>query len=222
MLSPEVQSTLVSTVIDLKQPLEDFLAGAASKTPVPGGGSTAALAGALAASMAEMVLNYSVNKKSLEHYQSELKPALEKVHEWRLALQQLVVDDQVAYQSVASLRKLRRESPEYAAQWDKAVLEAIKVPQAVMNNCVLLLELCDSMVNFVNPHLLSDLAVASDLAMAAGRCAVYNVRSNLPDIGDDASRTRIASGITEALMRASMVIQRISPRIWERVEQETK
>lgn len=209
-------------IVDLKIPMVSFLDAAASKRPVPGGGSAAALTGALAASMAEMVLNYSVNKKGLEHYQSELKPALDKVHFCRLTLQQLVVDDQTAYQSVASLRKLQPDDPERVAKWRDAVIASVKVPQEITATCIELLETCDHIVNFVNPHLLSDLAVAADLAMAAARCAIYNIRANLPDIACDATRTSVESSISDFLLRASKVIQRVSPRIWERVELESK
>lgn len=207
-------------IIDLSTPVVAFLDSAAARQPTPGGGATAALVGALAASMAEMALNYSVNKKGLEHFQSELKPALERAHKARTMLQQLVVEDQLAYEAMSGLQKLPAESPERVAGWSDAVAEAVRVPQAVTATCIALLELCDNMVNFVNPHLLSDLAVAADLAMAGARCAVYNVRINLSLITDEKARTHVEASINEMLMRACKVIQGVSPRIWERVELE--
>ena len=60
---------------DANASLNDFLNAAAAKQPAPGGGSVAALAGALAASMGEMVLNYSVGKKSLVAHEPELRTA---------------------------------------------------------------------------------------------------------------------------------------------------
>lgn len=192
----------------------------AAKQATPGGGAAAALTGALASSMGEMVLNYSVNKKGLEHFQSELKPVLERLHNARMVCQQMVVEDQQAYHEVARLRKLAAEDPERSAKWSEAVLTAIRVPQTTAATCVAVLELCDQVVMFVNPHLLSDLAVAADLAMAAARCAIYSVRINLPDVTDDKTRMHIESSITDLLVRASRVIQRVSPRIWDRVSLE--
>jgi formiminotetrahydrofolate cyclodeaminase len=61
---------------DASLPITVFLDAAAAKQPTPGGGSIAALAGALAASMGEMVLNYSVNKKDLQSHRRELEAAL--------------------------------------------------------------------------------------------------------------------------------------------------
>jgi methenyltetrahydrofolate cyclohydrolase len=208
-------------VYDTTVTLGEFLDAAAAKQSVPGGGATAALTGALAASMAEMVLNYSVNKKGLEHFQSELKPALELAHQARRNLEGLIAADQEAYQRMTSVRKLPPDSPERLAQWPAVVAAAIEVPKSITSNCVDLLELCDNVVNFVNPMLLSDLAVAADLAMAAARCGVYNVRINLPEVPDEAARTQIEGSIAELMMRCSKVIQRVSPRIWDRVELET-
>ena len=61
---------------DEKNTIEEFLNAAAAKQPAPGGGSVTALVGALAASMGEMVINYSIGKKDLEPFIDELRPAL--------------------------------------------------------------------------------------------------------------------------------------------------
>ena len=81
---------------------------------------------------------------------------------------------------------------------------------------VAVLGVCDRVINFVNFHLLSDLAVAADLAMATARCAVYNVRVNLSDIADPHERQTIESTIGQTLSHAAVLIQRVSPRIWAR------
>src|SRR4051812_18812327 len=65
----EVRKNLAETY-DQHHTIESFLAAAAAKQPAPGGGSVAALAGALAASMGEMVINYSLGKKNLAAYES--------------------------------------------------------------------------------------------------------------------------------------------------------
>ena len=63
-------------MFDHNTTIGDFLNAAAAKQPAPGGGSATALAGALAAAMGEMVLNYSVGKKSLAKFEPELKTSL--------------------------------------------------------------------------------------------------------------------------------------------------
>ncbi len=60
-----------------------------------------------------------------------------------------------------------------------------------------------------------------DAVLATGpRCAVYNVRANLPDVKDPADRASIEGTIRGLLTRAAELIQRVAPRIWERHEQE--
>ena len=62
--------------VDGSHSLNDFLTALAAKQPAPGGGSVAALAGALAAAMGEMVLNYSIGKKDLAAHEPTLRAAL--------------------------------------------------------------------------------------------------------------------------------------------------
>lgn len=201
---------------DASTPIKQFLDAAAAKQPTPGGGSVTALAGALAASMGEMVVNYSVDKKDLEPFVGELKPALTEYHRARHLLLQLMVEDQQAYTALTAARKLPETSPKRATELPAALAAAIRAPQAMAATACAVLELCDRIVNFVNPWLLSDLAVCADLSMATVRCAVYNVRVNLADVTDQAERQKMEATMFELLSRAGRLIQQVSPRIWAR------
>ena len=203
-------------MFDQDSTIKQFLDAAAAKQPTPGGGSVAALAGALAASMGEMTVNYSIGKKDLAAFEGELKPALAEYHKARQVLVQLMAEDQAAYAALTAARKLPEGSAERASQLPVALTACIRGPQAIAATAVAVLELCERVVNFVNPWLLSDLAVCADLSMATVRCAVYNVRVNLPDITDAAERQRIEGATFELLSRAGLLIQQVSPRIWAR------
>jgi len=201
---------------DTKTTIADFLNAAASRQPTPGGGSVAALVGALSASMGEMVVNYSLGKKDLQAFASELKPAMEGLHGAREKLQQLLVEDQLVYEAMTKLRKLAPETPDREAKLAEAAIACVRVPQSIAATALSVLEFTDAIVNFVNPRLLSDLAVCADLAMAATRCGIYNVRVNLRDIADPDERRRIESATGLILSRAAGIIQRVAPRIWDR------
>ena len=203
-------------MFDQDSTIKQFLDAAAAQQPTPGGGSVAALAGALAASMGEMTVNYSIGKKDLAAFEGELKPALAEYHKARQVLVQLMAEDQVAYAALTAARKLPEGSAERASQLPAALAACIRGPQAIAATAVAVLELCERVVNFVNPWLLSDLAVCADLSMATVRCAVYNVRVNLPDVTDPAERQRIEGATFELLSRAGLLIQQVSPRIWAR------
>ncbi len=193
-----------------------FLDAAAAKRPTPGGGAVTALAGALAAAMGEMVVNYSVGKKGLEEFQGELQPALRELNTARQLLLRLMAEDQAAYQALAEARRLPEGSPERTKQFPEALRASIAAPQAMAATGVAILGVCERIINFVNYHLLSDLAVAADLAMATTRCAIYSVRVNLPDVPDPGERQEIESTVGQVLIHAAMLIQQVAPRIWSR------
>ena len=204
---------------DSKTPLDQFLAAAAARQPTPGGGSVTAVVGALAASMGEMVLHYSIGKKNQMAIDQELMPILAEMTKARHLLLELMVEDQLAYEAVTKLKKLPADSPERLDQYPVMLAACIRVPEAMAATGVAILELCDRAVNFANYYLLSDLAVSADLAMATTRCAIYNVRVNMKELTEEDDRRRIESSISQMLQRAAELIQRVSPRIWARDSQ---
>lgn len=201
---------------DADTTIRAFLDASAAKQPAPGGGSVTALVGALAASMGEMVVNYSVGKKGLEAHQSELKLVLRELGRARQLLLDLMVEDQVAYEALTAAKKLPEGSAEREQRLPAALLASIRTPQAIGATAAAVLGLCDRLVEKVNYYLLSDLAVSADLAMATVRCAVYNVRVNLADVGNAEERQSYESAIGQVLGHAALLIQSVSPRIWAR------
>jgi formiminotetrahydrofolate cyclodeaminase len=200
---------------DRNTTLQQFLDAAAARQPTPGGGSVTALCGALGASMGEMVINYSIGKKDLIQFEAALRPALATLHRARRLLLELMVEDQSAYTALTAARTLPA-GPEREEQVAAALLASIRTPEAIGATALAILETCGPIIDCVNYHLLSDLAVSADLAMATVRCAVYNVRVNLSDATDPADRQMIEATVDHLLARAISLIQQISPRIWAR------
>jgi formiminotetrahydrofolate cyclodeaminase len=204
---------------DRSTTVEHFLAATAARQPTPGGGSVAALAGALAAAIGEMVINYSIGKKDLLQHQPQLKTAVHELDRARELLLQLMVEDQAAYEALTMIRKLPADSSERTDRLPPAILTCIRVPQSIGAAAVAILELASRMVDVVNPYLLSDLAVSAELAMATVRCAIYNCRANLVDVPDARDRQSIESTMNQLQTRAVGLIQAVIPRIWSRYEQ---
>ena len=195
--------------------IQRFLDATAARQPTPGGGAVTALCGALASAIGEMVINYSLGRKDAAAFDGELRPALQNLHKARGLLLELMVEDQSAYTALSAARKLPA-GPERDAQLAPALLACIRAPEAMGAAAVAVLKTCDQIINFVNFHLLSDLAVCSDLAMATTRCAIYNIRVNLSEVTVPAERQRIESSMGQLLSHAAGLIQKISPRIWAR------
>ena len=195
-----------------------FLDAAAAKQPAPGGGSVAALAGALSAAMGEMVLNYSIGKKNLAAYETELKAALAEFHRARRILLELMIEDQAAYEAMTAVRKLPENSPERNEIFSPPLLACIRVPQAMAVTALALLELSEKLTGKVNRYLLSDLAVCAELAMATVRCGLYNVRINLADVAEQADKESIQRSMTQLLSKATALVGRTIPAIWVAAE----
>ena len=200
---------------DATNTIDEFLTAAAARQPAPGGGSVTALVGALAASMGEMVLNYSVGKKNLAAHEPELRSALAEFTRLRAMMLQLMVEDQLAYDAITALRKLPEDSAERKQKYAATLLACIRVPEAMAAAGVVALELCDRLVEKANVYLLSDLAVCAELAMATVRCGSYNVRINLADAGDVASIDKTLDSI---LARGTELVRQVVRRIWKRIE----
>lgn len=173
--------------------LGDFLDQLAARTPTPGGGAVASVVGALGAALGDMVLAYSIGKKSLAEHEPRLKDAAVRLLRARAVLIELASEDEAAYGLVNELSRLPKDDPRRAGL-PAATLAAAQVPLSCMAACVSVLGLLDELPAITNKHLHSDLAIAAILAEAAARAAAWNVVVNLP-------------GITDAELRASLTEQ---------------
>ena len=203
-------------MLDKTATIEKFLDAAAAKQPTPGGGSVSALAGALAASMGEIVLNYSIGKKGLEAHQEKLKAALAEFARARGMMLELMVEDQAAFDELSGARK-SQDAKRIAA----AVTICVNVPLTMAATALAVIELAESLVGGVNKYLLSDLAVCAELAMATVRSALYNVRVNLPEISDSTQKKRIEQEEARLLNLGVEAMKRVIPAIWDRVKGES-
>jgi formiminotetrahydrofolate cyclodeaminase len=203
---------------DASIPIRDFLDAAAARQSTPGGGSVAALVGALGASMGEMVVNYSVGKEDLAVHEPRLRAAVREFARARAILLRLMEEDQSAYETISALRKLPTDNPDRQSRFPAALLACICVPQAIAATALAILDLSADLVEKVNAYLLSDLAVCAELSMATVRCGTYNVRINLGDITDAAERARLRQEADAMALRAAEIVRRVIPTIWKRAE----
>jgi formiminotetrahydrofolate cyclodeaminase len=206
-----------SRVYDSSLPIIDFLRAAAGKQPTPGGGSVTALVGALAASMGEMVLHYSVGKKDLLEHQPKLEELLKEFERARSLLLQFMVEDQHAYATLTSARKTSQGKGDSDPTFAAALLACIRIPQAIGATAIAILDFAEHATPICNKWLLSDLAVCAELATATARCAAYNVRINLNDLSDAAEKEKLMKETDLLIRHAVERVQRVLPAIWKRV-----
>lgn len=165
-------------MLDAKTTIADFTAAAAAKQPTPGGGAVTALAGALAATMGEMVLQYSVNKKDLVAHAAFNAEILAEFTRARGVLLELMAEDQAVFAELTAAKKSGGDIKTF-------VDACIAVPQAIGTTALIVLDLACRVAPTSNRYLASDLAVCGELATAAVRSAAHNVRANLPEVDAD-------------------------------------
>jgi formiminotetrahydrofolate cyclodeaminase len=176
----------MTTLIDMK--MSAFLDELASGSPAPGGGSVAALAGALGAALTSMVCHLTVGKPGYEPIQNALPILFERCTKLRQEFTVLIDEDTAAYNTVVTAMKLPKTTDEEKATRRDALQVAFKkaadVPMQTARLCHDLLVLADDVAHKGNKNSITDAAVAALMAQAGLESAALNVRINLTSIKD--------------------------------------
>jgi formiminotetrahydrofolate cyclodeaminase len=170
------------------QTVVQFLDALASSAPAPGGGSAAALSGALGAALVSMVCNLTLGKKKYADVQDDISALVEQSEALRHRLVDLLEADVEVYTGVSQAYRMPRKTPEEKATRSAAIQEALKaaarVPMEVAEACVQVLDLCTPCAEMGNVNAVSDAGVAALLAEAGLRSAALNVIININAIKD--------------------------------------
>jgi len=171
------------------KPTKSFLDELASAAPAPGGGSVAALSGALGAGLISMVCNLTLGKPKYAAVQDDVSAILKKSESLRKELTELLEEDVQAYTLLSQTMKMPRDTEEQkaarAALMDKALKGATEVPMRVAEACVSVMALCPSAAEKGNTNAVSDVGVGILMAEAGLRSAALNVLINLGLIKDE-------------------------------------
>ncbi|MGQ9678978.1 MAG: glutamate formimidoyltransferase [bacterium] len=170
------------------QGLSDFLAELASSAPVPGGGSAAALNGAIGTALMTMVANLTIGKKGYEGFDTELSAVKEKLIPLRERFISLMEEDAASFKQVMAAYKLPKMTELERQERERAISEALKVaaevPFRTMQLALETLQLSRAVVQFGNKSSISDAGVGTMNLDTAFRGARLNVLINLNGIKD--------------------------------------
>ncbi|MCR4439709.1 MAG: glutamate formimidoyltransferase [bacterium] len=199
----------------------DFVDELSTESPAPGGGSVAALAGALAAALAAMVANLSVGKKGYEGVASELKEVATRAQELKDALLAAVDEDTRAFNRVMDAFALPKNTEEQKQARQAAIQEATRgatqVPLQVMQHAVQALELAAPVAEKGMSSAASDAGVSALMARAAVEAAALNVRINLGSLEDQefvaTSRASAEHLVTVARSLAERVLSAVEGKL---------
>ncbi len=186
-----------------KQPLGEFMDDLASSKPAPGGGSVAALAGALGAALVSMVGNLTVGKEKYKAVEPEIQAMLATSEKLRHRLLNLIEEDVAAFNLWAAAAKLPRDTEEQkaarTAAIQNALIKAAKPPMDIAKCCADVLDLCRPIAEKGNVQAVSDAGVAALLAEAGLRAAALNVQINLGWIKDEEFKAKTRKKLDKLL-----------------------
>jgi methenyltetrahydrofolate cyclohydrolase len=178
-----------------------FVDALASPQPTPGGGTVAALAGAMGASLLMMVSGLPKTRGKTEAERAALGKARAAIEPLRNRLLALADEDAEAYDRVVAAYRLAKGTDEEQRARKAAVQEAMRAateaPLETLRVIAAVVEQAKTVAQFGNPSAASDVRVAFELLEAAAAGAAANVETNLTSLDDAAYRKKAASIVIE-------------------------
>jgi formiminotetrahydrofolate cyclodeaminase len=172
----------------IEQPVTQFLDELASSAATPGGGSGAAIMGALGAALVSMVCNLTIGKKNYAEVEPEMRSVLHDAEALRQRLADMVAEDIAAFNGLMAAYGLPKLSDEDKAARGAAIQHALRAateaPLACARACAEVIKLSMRAAEVGNRNVLSDAGVGALAAQAALRSAALNVDINVPSLQD--------------------------------------
>ena len=187
--------------------LRAFADELSTDSPAPGGGSVAALVGALGAALAAMVANLSHAKKGFESQQDGLDAIAVRGQEVKDRLLAAVDADTAAFDRLLEAMRLPKGTAEEqaarAAAIAGATVAAIEVPLGVLEACPEVIELCHEVARIGLQASRSDAGTGAQVARAAAAGAYQNVCINVPGLSDAAQAKALVARADAAWAKAT-------------------
>ncbi|MES3013684.1 MAG: cyclodeaminase/cyclohydrolase family protein [Pseudomonadota bacterium] len=201
--------------------IERFLDDLASAAPTPGGGSAAAIMGAMGAALVSMVCNLTIGKKGYEDVEAEMRAVLAESEALRVRLTAMVADDVAAFDTLMAAYKLPKASDTEklarSAAIQIALQRATQVPLDCAKACAEVVRLSGRAAEVGNQNVISDAGVGVLAAWGALRSAALNVNINAPSIRDrhfaDAKLTELNALLAECGPLSEQVHTRVHGRL---------
>lgn len=198
--------------------LEQFTKDTASDSPVPGGGSIAAVCGALSASLASMVANLTIGKKKYADVEKDMIQIAEKAEAIRQRMLNYIEEDCDAFNEVMDAFKLAKETEEEKYNRTKAIQVSLKkaasVPFEIALTAYGIMELSEIAVSKGNSNAVTDGLISAMTARTAVLAALLNVKINLDSIKDEVFvenlRTKVADLEKNTIFNEKRILDMVS------------
>ncbi len=205
----------------IEQPVTRFLDELASSAATPGGGSGAAIMGALGAALVSMVCNLTIGKKNYAEVEPEMRSVLHDAEGLRQRLADMVAEDIAAFNGLMAAYGLPKLTDEDKAARGAAIQHALRAateaPLACARASADVIALSMRAAEVGNRNVISDAGVGALAAQAALRSAALNVDINVPSLHDAAfaqtCRDEIAALLASAVPLSERAIALVKSKL---------
>ena len=201
--------------------IRDFMKVLSDGTPTPGGGSVAALSGAMSAALIAMVARLTRGNKKFEGAWPDMEETLGKVEPLGRRLLELSDEDSSAYNEVIAAFRLPKEDDAQKKRRREAVQKAFQnaalVPLEGLKNLLALSRAAGIAVEKGNPSSITDAGVGLQLIRAAAVGVAYNIRINLTSLEDTAFVSRVLGEMNALLKELTEVLREAEKTVDKRL-----
>ncbi len=216
----EPREKVIDEILAPERPLvsktvAEFADETSRDSAAPGGGSVAAVAGALGASLAAMVANLPHPKRAFDGVRDQLEEVAVRAQQLKQQLLDAVDDDTWAFEALMAAN--RSSGPDKERRVREATLGAARVPLAVAEACPEIARLCERAGEIGMRASASDAGVGAAMARASVVGAAMNVRINLQDMGDDPEAAELLARADRAVEETEAVAEAVVAATWSRI-----
>ena len=181
----------------------DFVNEVSRDSPAPGGGSVAALSGALGAALGTMVANLSTSKAGFEKFKPKLADISSRGQNTKDRLIKAIDDDTSAFDEVIKAMRMPKDTEDEQKLRNNKMQEGYKiatlVPLETVENCKEALYICKDISELMDESMASDVGSGALMANAGAIAAAYNVRINLKSITDKSFSSKTVNKLEASL-----------------------
>lgn len=185
----------------MEKNVDKFLADLASSAPTPGGGGAAALCGALAIALGNMVGNLTLGKKKYADVHEDIAELNAKAEALRAGFVALVDADAEAFAPLSRAYSIPKDDPARDEIMEPALLKAAEAPLEIMRKCAEALDLISGYAAKGSALAISDAGCAAALCGAAMEAAALNVKINTKSMKNRAVADNINAEMNELLQK---------------------
>jgi len=205
----------------IDQPLRYFMDKLASKSPEPGGGSVAALTGALGAALVSMVANLTLGKEKYKEVQPQIEALLKESEKIRGEMLDLLQKDTEVYRALSDVYKMPKNTDEEkaarTAMMQEALKKACQVPFEIALKSLEVARLAERAADLGNVAAVSDAGVAVLLAQACAQSAALNVKINVNSIKDDTYNRKTWASMQDVLTQVAALERSVMATTYKRM-----